>query len=90
MSYIKHRFLFNYVNIKFCVLEYSFQKIEIYISQLTRYGVKSLVSVESLNYFNFSLNNKSVIQATSGDITEKILFSKMILVRFILGCGEGF
>jgi len=55
------------------------EKIEIYISQLKRHGVKSLVSVESLNYFNFSLNNKSVIQATSGDITEKILFSKNLI-----------
>ena len=49
------------------------------ISQLKRYGVKNLVSLESLNYFNHKINSKLLIQATSGDITEKILYSKQLI-----------
>jgi len=55
------------------------EKFENAILQLKRYGVKNLVSIESLSYFNCSLSNKSLIQATSGDITEKILFSKQLI-----------
>ena len=55
------------------------ESIEEEISHLRKYGVKTLVSLESLNYFKHSLNSKSAIQATSGDITEKILFSKKLI-----------
>lgn len=53
--------------------------VESSISQLKRYGVKNLVSVESLNYFKRNVNNKSLIQATSGDITDKMLISKQLI-----------
>ena len=47
--------------------------------KLKKYGVKNLVSIESLDHFNYKINSKSIIQATSGDITEKILFSKKLI-----------
>ena len=53
--------------------------IDISISQLKRYWVKNLVSLESLNYFKHKVNSKLLIQDTSGDITEKILFSKQLI-----------
>ena len=55
------------------------ENVEISLMQLKRHGVKSLVSVESLNYFEHKINSKSVIQATSGDITEKMLISKKLI-----------
>ena len=61
------------------VLLLSNEKIENSIYQLKKYGVKNLVSLESLNHFKYKINSKSVIQATSGDITEKILFSNKLI-----------
>ncbi len=55
------------------------EKIENLLSQLKKYGVKNLVSLESLNYFKYKVASKSFMQATSGDITEKILFSKKLI-----------
>lgn len=49
------------------------------LSQLKKYGVKNLVSIESLNYFKHKISNKLIIQATSGDITEKMLISNKLI-----------
>lgn len=49
------------------------------LAQLKKYGVKILISVESLKCFNCDTNIKYVTQATSGDITSKILFSKRLI-----------
>lgn len=46
---------------------------------LKKYGVKNLVSLESLNHFNYKINNKLLTQATSGDITDKLLISKKLI-----------
>ncbi len=55
------------------------EKIKNALDKLKKYGVKNLVSIESLNFFNYKIRNKSVIQATSGDITEKLLISKQLI-----------
>ncbi len=55
------------------------EKIKNAVNKLKKYGVKNLVSVESLNFFNYEIRNKSVIYATSGDITEKLLISKQLI-----------
>ena len=55
------------------------ERVENSLFQLKKYGVKNLVSIESLNYFNCTVNNKLFIQATSGDITEKMLFSTELI-----------
>lgn len=49
------------------------------VIKLKKYGVQNLVSVESLNHFNHNITNKSLIRATSGDITEKMIFSKHVV-----------
>ena len=49
------------------------------VSNLKKFGVKILVSVESVSYFNSKITNKLVTQATSGDIAEKILFSNKVI-----------
>jgi len=55
------------------------EKVENYVAQLKKYGVRNLVSMESLNHFNCKVNSRSIIQATSGDITEKMLFSEKLI-----------
>ena len=55
------------------------KRIENAVTQLKKYGVKNLISLESLNFFEHKTTSKTVIQATSGDITEKILFSKQLI-----------
>ena len=55
------------------------ENVEDYVLKLKKYGVKNLISMESLDYFKHKQISKSVIQATSGDITEKILFSKKLI-----------
>lgn len=55
------------------------ENVENSLIQLKRHGVKNLVSMESLSYFKHKISNKSVIQATSGDITEKMLISKKLI-----------
>jgi len=55
------------------------ENIEDSLFKLKKYGVKNLVSVESLDHFKYKINSKSIIQATSGDITEKILFSNKLI-----------
>ena len=49
------------------------------LNKLKKYGVKNLVSIESLNFFNHKLSNKLLTQATSGDITDKMLISKKLI-----------
>ena len=55
------------------------EKVEQSILNVRKFGVKILVSLESLNYFNSKITNKLVTQATSGDIAEKILFSTKLI-----------
>jgi len=55
------------------------EKVEQLILNVRKFGVKILVSLESLNYFNSKITNKLVTQATSGDIAEKILFSTKLI-----------
>lgn len=55
------------------------EKIEQLVVNLRKYGVRILVSLESLNHFNGKITNKLVTQATSGDIAEKILFSTKLI-----------
>ena len=49
------------------------------ISKLKRYGVKTLVSEESLNYFEYKIDSKLFVSATSKEISEKIIFSKKLI-----------
>ena len=49
------------------------------ISKLKRYGVKTLVSAESLNYFEYKIDSKLFINATSKEISDKIIFSKKLI-----------
>ena len=55
------------------------EKVEQLILNVRKFGVKILVSLESINYFNSKITNKLVTQATSGDIAEKILFSTKLI-----------
>lgn len=48
-------------------------------STLKKLGVKILVSMESIEFFKSTINSKVVIQAASGDIAEKILFSSQLV-----------
>lgn len=47
--------------------------------QLKKYGVKNLVSLESLEYFKYKINRRVFMQATSGDIADKIILSKKLI-----------
>jgi len=49
------------------------------LNKLKKYGVKNLVSIESLDYFKHKINSRYIIQATSGDITDKMLLSKKLI-----------
>lgn len=55
------------------------EKIINSVNILKKYGVKHLVSIESLDYFKYRISNKLFIQATSGDIADKMLISKKII-----------
>lgn len=49
------------------------------IFKMQKYGVKFLVSIESMEFFNYSVSLKGVKQSTSADITEKIIFSEKLI-----------
>ena len=49
------------------------------ISKLKKYGVKTLVSSESLNYFEYKVESKLFVNATSKEISDKIIFSKKLI-----------
>lgn len=49
------------------------------ILKMQKYGVKFLASIESMEYFNYSVSLKGVKNATSADITEKIIFSEKLI-----------
>lgn len=50
-----------------------------YILKMQKYGVKFLVSSESIKYFNYINSLRGIKQATSADITEKIIFSEKLI-----------
>ena len=49
------------------------------ISKMQRYGVKFFASMESIRYFNYNSSLKWIKQATSADITDKIIFSQKLI-----------
>lgn len=49
------------------------------ISKLKKYGVKTLVSMESLNYFEYKVDSNLFSNATSKEISDKIIFSKKLI-----------
>ena len=49
------------------------------ISKLKKYGVKTLVSSESLNYFEYKVESKLFVNATSKEISDKMIFSKKLI-----------
>ena len=49
------------------------------IFKMQKYGVKFLTSIESIKYFNYINSLKGIKQATSADITEKIIFSEKLI-----------
>lgn len=49
------------------------------ILKMKKYGVSFLASLESIEYFNYKFNVKGIKQATSADITEKIMFSEKFI-----------
>lgn len=49
------------------------------ILKMRKYGVSFLISLESMEYFNYICKVKGIKQATSADITEKIMFSEKFI-----------
>lgn len=49
------------------------------IIKMQKYGVKFLVSLESMEYFNYTNLLKGIKQATSADINNKMIFSEKLI-----------
>lgn len=55
------------------------EKVENLLFNVKKLGVKILVSIETLNFYDKKIKSDAVIQATSGDIAEKIIFSNKFI-----------
>lgn len=49
------------------------------IAKMQKYGVKFLISIESMEYFNYCVSLKGIKHSTSADIAEKIIFSEKLI-----------